>query len=265
MMVQYPERSYPNDLQKLLYLWFANPNDMITATDSDDCAQFLSEAERTRWRSFRFEKDRREYLATRLLVRSALSHYRPLPPDAWRFQIGDCGKPSVYPDCGLRFNLSNSTRLVVCLIGEEDELGIDAEPFSRAPEIAKLGNEFLSAPELAQLEVLQDQEKYDRVLSLWTLKEAYTKARGLGFSMPLKKFSFLFDESNGIRLELDSCLNDNPKDWRFCLLNLDGHRVALLVATRNHPTLQIWECRPPGAALVREIVDVEQRWFPSAI
>jgi len=40
----------------------------------------------------------------------------------------------------------------------------------------------------------------------------------------LNKLSFLFGGPAGIRLELDSCLDDEAERWRFCLLDHAGHR-----------------------------------------
>lgn len=255
------DKTYSCDAKRPLCLWLAYPEDMLGGRVADDCAQMLSEEERARWKGLRFDEHRREYLTTRFLVRTALSHCHPLPAEAWKFQVNSYGKPAVHPDCGLRFNLSNSSGLVVCLIGNEGELGVDAEPCDRATKIAELGCEFLSTLELAQLEVLPDQDKLNRALTLWTLKEAYIKARGLGLSLPLKKFSFVFDESDGFRLETDPCLNDDPTRWRFCLLNWAGYRIALAVEGKTDPHLQVWEARPSVAAPVRQPSGGE-KWFP---
>ena len=100
-----------------LSLWLAQPDDFATDEVVAKYAPLLTEEERTRWQRLRYPRHRREYLATRALVRSALSHYRPLAPEEWRFQPNAHGKPATDPDCGLRFNLSNSLGLVVCLIG----------------------------------------------------------------------------------------------------------------------------------------------------
>ncbi len=225
------------------------------------CESLLSADERTRWRAFKFDHHRREYLATHALARTALSHYHQLAPEAWRFQLNTHGKPTTDPECGLRFNLSNSLSLAVCLIAHRAEVGVDVEPFESAGEIAKLAPEVFSQQELAQLEPLRESERLQRALSLWTLKESYIKARGMGLALPLKKFSFLFDTDGGIRLELDPCLDDQPERWQFCQLDHAGHRVALMAEQSTSPRLQIWEARPLLAS-PNQLAAGTQMWFP---
>ena len=250
--------------KETLYLWCAHPDDVLSEEVAEACAPLLSEDERALWQNFRFDRHRREYLTTRVLVRTALSHYYPNAPEAWRFQTNAYGKPTVTPDCGLRFNLSNSPGLVVCLIAQGAEVGVDAEPFERAEKIAELATEVLSPLELAQLEALRGPEKLDRSLSLWTLKEAFIKARGVGLSLPLNKVSFLFGGVEGIRLELDSALDNEPgRLWRFCLVEHAGHRIALMVDRATVPHLQVWEARPLLAPPTWLAVGREP-WFPAS-
>ena len=102
------------------------------------CASLLSEGERARWQKFRFERNRREYLATRALVRTALSRHGATLPEAWRFSCNEFGKPATEPASGLHFNLANSLGLVVCLIAEGAEVGVDVESLERAEQIVEL-------------------------------------------------------------------------------------------------------------------------------
>jgi 4'-phosphopantetheinyl transferase len=247
-----------------LYLWCAYPEDPSTEAVIQVCVPLLSEDERERWQAFRFDRHRREYLTTRALVRAALSHYHPLALEAWRFRTNSFGKPAADPDCGLRFNVSNSAGLVVCLIAQGVEVGVDAEPMERAEEIAELAREVLSALEIEQLEDLRGPEKSDRALSLWTLKEAYLKATGVGLSLPLKKVSFLFGGVEGIRLELDPSLGrEAGRRWRFCLMEHAGHRIALMVEGATAPELQVWQARPLLANPTPLAVG-EELWFPNS-
>ena len=96
---------------------------------------------------------------------------------------------------------------------------------------------------------------------MWTLKESYIKARGLGLSIPLDEFSFEFGGAEGIRLEIDAGLGDDAARWRFCQLDYAGHRIAVMVDRLAAGELEVWEARPVLAEPV--CVDVgEMRWFP---
>lgn len=249
--------------RQTLCLWYAYPDDLLADGTVETCVSLMTEDEHIRWQSFHFDRNRREYLATRVLVRTALSHLLPKPLKAWRFSRNAYGKPTVDPECGLRFSLSNSLGLVACLIGERGEVGLDVESYERAEEIAELAPEVFSPLEQVQLEVLRGQERLDRALSLWTLKEAYIKARGMGLSLPLQAFSFVFGGVEGVRLELDPCLGDEATRWRFCLLEHAGHRIALMTGHTKAPALQRWEARPLLSTPTRLAVG-RQRWFPSS-
>ena len=246
---------------KPLNLWCACPDDLLSEPVAVACALLLSEDEQARWKRFRFARHAREFLATRALVRTALSHYHPLAPEAWSFHANAHGKPSAEPERGLRFNLSNSPGLVVCLISQGAEVGVDVEPCERAEKIAALAPEVFSPRERAQLEALHGPERLDRALSLWTLKEAYIKARGLGLSLPLDRFSFLFGGEAGICLELDPSLGNEAARWRFCLLSHAGHRIALMAEQAADPEVHLWETRLLPATPIR-LPGGGETWFP---
>jgi 4'-phosphopantetheinyl transferase len=245
--------------KETLHLWCAYPDDLLNEEAAQACALLLSHDEMARWQRLKFEKHRREYLATHALARIALSHHRGAPPQAWRFKLNAYGKPSIDPECGLRFNLSNSLGLVVCLIGEGAEVGVDVEAHGRARAILEVGPRMFSPRELAQLESLHEDERPERALRLWTLKEAYIKARGMGLALPLNKFSFLFDSAKSTRLEMDPSMDDSPERWRFCTLEYRAHCIAMLVENIASPELRMWEARLP-AALPRQIPLAAEIW-----
>lgn len=246
-----------------LQLWIAYPDDLLSDDAANQCAAILNEEEQARWQRFKFERHRRESLATRALVRAALSRSRQVVPQAWRFIANARGKPAVDPDCGLRFNASNSVGLVVCLVAEGAEVGVDVEPVTRAETMLRVVSEVFSEEERAQLAALPHAKQLDRALSLWTLKEAYIKARGMGLAIPLDKFSFLFGGDEGITLHIDSSLNDDRARWRFFILNQAGHRIAGVVERVAAGTLEVFEARPPLAEPI-PLNDCAIEWFPQA-
>jgi 4'-phosphopantetheinyl transferase len=264
-----------------LQLWLAYPGDLAEPAIEEACAALLDDAERTRAARFRFDRHRREYLATHALARVALSHAHPLPPHAWSFSANQYGKPSPIPgpprtglgpwggvpQCGLRFNQSNSVELAVCLLALSDsiggvaaDVGVDVEPVVRAEEIVPLAARVFSAAERAQLDALPAAARPDRALSLWTLKEAYIKARGMGLSLPLQEISFLFDEPKATRLEVAPGIGDDPSRWRFCQFDHAGHRIALAVESAAAGSVEIFEARPPLSPPARLAWD-PPAWF----
>jgi 4'-phosphopantetheinyl transferase len=247
-----------------LDLWCAYPDDLLDERAAQACVRLLSEDERERWQRFKFDRHRREYLATHALARIALSHRLGSPPETWRFQFNADGKPSVDPECGLHFNLSNSLGLVVCLIAEGPEVGVDVEPRARSASIAEVGPRMFSAQENAQLQSLCEDERSERALNLWTLKEAYVKARGSGLALPLSKFSFLFEDAKCIHMEMEPILNDSPERWRFCLLEHKAHCIAMMVENGAVLDLRMWEARLPDP-LPRQIARAKETWHPALL
>jgi 4'-phosphopantetheinyl transferase len=249
-----------NDNTNALHLWCAFPDDLLDPAAAQACEGLLSEPERERWQRFRPERRRREYLATHALARVALSHCHSSAPQDWRFTTNDYGKPSPAPDCGLRFNLSNSLGLAACVVADAPvEVGVDVEAHTRAREIAKLTRRVFSAAERAQLDALAETERPDRYLMLWTLKEAYIKARGMGMALPLGEISFLFDGAGNARLEVSAGVDDDPARWRFRWLDYAGHRIAMVAEGAAGRVLEMWEVRPVMSPPKR--IRIEHDWL----
>ena len=191
--------------------------------------------ERARHRNFHFERDRRQFLATRALARVVLSHYAPVPPAEWRFVAGPHGKPRVtHPAVAppLFFNLANTPGLVTCAVSVAHErLGVDVERVDRQSDILGLADRFFSPSEARALRALPAPEQNRRFFACWTLKESYIKARGLGLSLPLDQFSFHFDHQD-ISVAFDKSLAEDAARWRFALLRAPPrHLIAIGVDT----------------------------------
>jgi 4'-phosphopantetheinyl transferase len=207
--------------------------------DHDALLAWLHPTELERYHRFVFDRHRLEYLATRALVRRALSAHRPIAPAAWQFRITAHGRPEIDPPCGLTFNLANHPSLIICAIRPGPELGADVEPLTRGPEIVALAGSVFAPDELAALRALPEPARPDRALALWTLKEAYIKARGLGLSLPLDGFAFSFDHFHP-RISFAPAIADTAERWTFRTIDLLDHRIALAIeATDPAPLVRL--------------------------
>jgi len=227
-----------------VHLWVACPDRVREPALLRGYESLLSAAERTRYRSFSCDHHGHEYLTTRALVRCTLSRYRSIEPADWRFTQNAHGRPEIAPPCGLRFNVSNSPRLVVCAVACAS-VGIDVEPHVRAGEILDLAPTVFSRRELADLRALSGQAQRERAVSLWTLKECYVKARGIGLSIPLQDFSFAFDDAGMVHIATHSAPRDELERWQFRFLDHAAHRIAIAVEHSGSALrVRAWETRP---------------------
>ena len=135
-------------------------------------------------------------LLTRVLVRTVLSQYVSIEPEAWRFAADARHKPCIAnPRSTMRFNLSHSRDWIVCAVGAGFELGVDVEYCHPDRDVLRLAKRFFSPEEFASLRLLSAQQRIARFYDYWTLKESWLKATGLGISGGLD--SVVFDLQEG--------------------------------------------------------------------
>ena len=209
-------------------VWIAEPQEINDPELLAAYEQLLSDSERERQRALVFEQHRREHLVAHALVRTVLSKYAATGPSEWRFTNNAYGRPAVDPPSALRFNLSHHPTLVVCALTTGAELGVDVEPLRRGSEILNIAEATFAAQELADLRTLPAAQACDRAVSLWTLKEAYVKARGLGLALPLDGFAFSFEQAEP-QIRFGPASDDRPERWAFSTRDVNKHRIAIAV------------------------------------
>ncbi len=217
------------------HLWAARPAAFTDAAHLDRLRAILTEEERARADRYRFAHDRRTSLVTRALVRVTLSRYCGVPPERWRFRANDHGRPDVAsPATSLRFNVSHTEGLVVCLIGRGRELGVDAESLGRDRRWLDLAERFFAPAEARALREVPAARRPLRFLEYWTLKESYVKARGRGLTLPLSGFWFDLPAPapDRIRIRFTPAIDDDPARWQFSLDRLGADHVAATAIDR---------------------------------
>lgn len=209
----------------------------------------LDPVEAARWQRFLHAQDRQRFLLARGMVRSLLAALLGEPdPAQLRFTHNVHGKPALVAPPGkhppLQFNLSHTEGMLVLAVSKKFALGVDVESIERKVEMLALSARFFSGHEHAEMEDLQGAEQRERFFALWTLKEAWLKARGLGLHIPLDDFSFSF-AGKGPGINFGPQLEEKPEDWQFRLLKQGVFRIALAVQCSAAVPLQVdmqrWE------------------------
>jgi 4'-phosphopantetheinyl transferase len=219
------------------HLWYWRPPAFAEATRRRALA-FLSADDAARYARYLAQGAAQTFLAARLLVQTVLSAYAPLVPSAWRFETNRWGRPYIAnPEAppGLIFNLSHKPGAVTCLVGYERDLGVDVEHCVARPYLLDIASRFFSPSEAAALIALPDENRVRRFFELWTLKEAYIKARGVGLSLGLANFSF-FPSGNTASVRFEPGFDDDSETWDFRLFRLvEEHLIATAVRRTPAP------------------------------
>ncbi len=225
-------------------VWYARPA-AASADDLARCLALLSPEERVRIQAFHFERHAREASISRALVRRMLATYVDRAAETFCYRLGPFGRPHVEPPCGVAFSAANHPDLVACAIAGTEEIGIDVEPVSRGDEILEVAALVFAAPEIAALAALSLDARRDRAVSLWTCKEAYIKARGLGMSAPLREIVVDFPAGARPTIRFLSAV-DAPDGWWLDTRDVHGVRLAIAVRSRGTDVRLVVEEVAPG-------------------
>lgn len=215
-------------------LWYVYDDNIKRNQYIDKYIDLLTKAEYQRYQRFYFDKDRKQYLLTRALVRSVLSLYIPfILPNEWRFELNDYGKPHIDRDfinTSMRFNVSHTKNLIVMAVTKKREVGVDVEYISQKDNLIEMAKRFFSPVESNQLLRLPREKQYHRFFDLWTLKEAYIKACGKGLSIPLDHFSYSFSQLGQISIDFHPDRHDHPENWHFWQVKPNNtHKISMAV------------------------------------
>jgi len=164
-------------------LWSAAFNESVRAPE--ELSRILSVAERERAAVVPSGEVRTRFVLCRGILRSLLGRLLGLDPSRVRIELSRSGKPGLAgPEArsGLRFSLSHTRGAALFGFCRDAEIGVDLERLRPAPWGVRVAGSFFGPAERAFLESRLSKSRDEAFLVLWTMKEAYLKARGEGLA-----------------------------------------------------------------------------------
>ncbi|KAM3695948.1 hypothetical protein ACJW31_06G001400 [Castanea mollissima] len=245
------------------HLWYVLPNEVKNASLLNQYLEILSPCEKENVFRMRGDQLQRRALLARALVRTTIARYQTnsqVEPRSLKFKKNIYGKPEVeWQDVDgshlppLHFNISHTSSIIACGVTVNSAIGIDVEEKQRKLKnnILAFARRYFSPYEVGLLTAISDPEfQRQEFIKLWTLKEAYVKALGRGFSAaPFKTFTIRFRtatqghlserrDSKAFDVVVDSF--DDPKNltsnWQFALLELAGSHYAAICIEGDRTT-----------------------------
>lgn len=230
-------RSLWDELRTTAVAWQIDPASIASDTLRTTCLHWLSSDERARYERFGDGSARHEYLAAHALCRTSLSRCTGVDPAGWRFTHGAFGKPAIEAPVefeSLRFNLSHTDGLAICLVSRAGDVGVDVAHVSRAIDVEQMARHFATERERARLKVLPPARRIERFFEQWVLREAYLKGIGSGIAAYDERFSMTYDDVERV---------PPLGDWRFVFHRPSARHVAAAAIRRfdgSHPVEVRW-------------------------
>ncbi len=210
----------------------------------EELRSILSPDEQERADRFRFEQDKKRFIACRGILRTILSGYLGINPGCVEFEYGAHGKPMVkaQPDTEkLRFSLSHSHNLAVHAVASDREIGVDVEYIRRVSGADRIVDRYFTAPESAIYRSLAPDEKQEAFFNVWTCKEAYLKAIGVGLGRPLSSVEVSIAPGEVPRLLMIEEGQAIASGWSLRLFKPERGYVAALAVEGSCCQLRFWE------------------------
>jgi 4'-phosphopantetheinyl transferase len=204
---------------------------------TEEALSLLSDEERAQHDRFIPLGKKHEFLVARWLSKTVLGELLGHAPE---FTKNEWGCPSLKGESKLRFNITHTDGLVAMIVSDQFDVGCDAELLSRAPKLLALGPNVFAPKELAELNALPTDQQPLRAVTLWTLKESYIKARGMGLALPLDGFAFRIDAEN-TGVEIEPRLNDDGAQWQFTTTTLGPHLISTAIRSTSDVKLELRE------------------------
>jgi 4'-phosphopantetheinyl transferase len=168
-----------------------------------------------------------------------LGAYLGVPADEVVLNEGEHGRPELAPPRhgALQFNWSHSGNKAIIAVTRDVVPGIDIERLRPRPKVMQLAERFFHPAEVTALETLEESQREEAFLRLWTGKEAVLKALGRGLAFGLDRLHVTANRDGMALRWLDG---EHAASWQLHPLDVgDGYGASL--AWRG-PRLAI-ECR----------------------
>ncbi|MEV0495156.1 4'-phosphopantetheinyl transferase family protein [Streptomyces atratus] len=164
---------------------------------------------------------RTRFAASRVLLKFAAAAALGVRPQSVELGYGLTGRPCLRGYDGVHISLSHTDDLLLVGLATDGVIGVDTERSDRVLYGSGLGRHMCTPYEAERIEAMPVAERNPAMLRLWTLKEAYSKAIGLGMLFRFTDFGFSPDRAPTDVLRPDGTPG-TVGGWAFHTLSFAG-------------------------------------------
>jgi len=204
---------------------------------AEGCLNILSPEEQSRASKFFFEKDRLQFILTHWALRHILASILEVTPADLQFDQNPYGKPELHKPVTngpIQFSLSHSGDVAIVTVSRGIEVGVDVEQINVEFNHEDITRQYFTSRESGYLQSISAGDRREIFYRIWTGKEAFIKAKGLGLSFPLDSFSMIPKlQDSRYLLEIESQPNE-AKQWSITSFQpFPGYTAAVAAKAEN--------------------------------
>ncbi|WP_235980959.1 4'-phosphopantetheinyl transferase family protein [Streptomyces albidus (ex Kaewkla and Franco 2022)] len=187
-----------------------------------------------RYRKLRLPFLRERFAASRLMLKYAVAAVAGVSPLDVELGRTAAGRPYLHGCDAIHISLSHTENLLLVGLSTGGAIGVDVEAGDRPLYGPGLGRHMCTPHELAAVEAMPPEERNPQLLRLWTLKEACSKALGIGLGARFTDFGFGADDGAPPRLHRPDGTPApvGPREWNFHTFTV-GCRYVAAAAVHN--------------------------------
>ena len=203
--------------------------DILSEEEKDRCVRFISIPERAR------------YIQVHCLLRIILASYLK----CWPFQVELCrtksGKPVLSGQRNLHFSISYRDEYLFVAVSGNQFIGCDIEKIAAVNYPEEYLKMYFSLEEIGYINSgIGETEKLTSLLRIWTMKEAFVKAKGMGIDEKMKDYNFVpFFSEEVITLPFDE-----GNRWMIRVRNQHVKYLAALAFRGSMPDITCFQDVP---------------------
>ena len=211
--------------EKGLKVYTINTDEFSDEAYFKACYGQLSASRREKTDRYRFLADKKLSVGAGILLDKGLQEYG-LRESGVKFAYGENGKPYLpeYPQ--IHFNLAHSGTMALAAFADA-EVGCDIEQIKTAS--LKLAKRFFCPSEYAYIDSFTGKEQAYAFYRIWTLKESFLKATGMGMRLPLDAFEFAFAQDGTVTIRQDH----NQEKYKFLEYDFGIYHAALCIQAKE--------------------------------
>lgn len=206
-----------------LHIWFFAVTQSSLLPEVRAC---LSSEEIAHAERLTIDKVKKCYIASYGIRRILLANYLGVSSDNLIFQTNAHGKPSLdynamiqretsfSADMPVHFNISHSGEYAVFIFSLDSPVGIDIQQVHSSSYEEMIVKRMFHPDEQMLFSALTQEEKTNLFYRFWTIREAFLKALGYGFSIPSNTFCIEYDKSSENNYKITKSREDYSL-WRI--------------------------------------------------